>query len=132
MLATTLAYLGEAGEARRHAEHALSLSPRDAHVGYFHTFLALCHYVDDNDAEAVRHCRLSLETSPLYSTTWRLLAVSLVGLGRLAEAREAAKQMLEIEPNYPNIAEETAPFLDPTVRARFLAHLAKAGLLPRR
>lgn len=132
MLATTLAYVGDAGEARRHAEHALSLSPLDAHVGYFHTFLGVCHYADENYAEAARHCRLSLETSPLYSTTWRLLAVSLVGLGQLDEAREAAKEMLAIEPNYPNLAEESAPFLVPTMRARYLSHLAEAGLLPRR
>lgn len=131
MLATSLAYRGEAAEARQYAEHALRLSPLDVHVSTFHTFFALCHYVAEDYAEAVRHCRLALDKSPEYSTTWRALAVSLVGQGQLDEARRAAARMLELEPDYPSIAEETTPFLEPRLRERFLQHLAAAGLLKR-
>jgi adenylate cyclase len=130
-LATTLAYLGRGEEARECSLHALSLSPSGPNSSLFNSFIAICHFAAGDCEGAARYARMSLERSPNYATTWRVLAVALVGLGHVEAAREAGARVVALEPGYPNYAEEMAPFSDPVLREVYLSHLETAGVIKR-
>ncbi len=129
MLGTSLAYIGRTKEARRHAEHAIRLSPLDPYAATFQFFHALCLYADGDYERAIVLARSAIEKSPNYSSTWRVLAASLAALGRVAQARQAGARILELEPDYPRFAKDLSPFLDPKQRQAYLSQLAVAGVL---
>lgn len=126
----TLSYLGRGEQAVRHAERGMQLSPLDR-VRYFqHMFLGIAHYANGSYEEAVRWARLSASENPSYTSTLRVLIVSLAALGRLEEAREAAARLLRLEPGFRigDYLLTRIPYLEPTLRARCAEHLRKAGL----
>lgn len=127
LLSATLAYTGRARLGREHAEYALSLSPLDRCIYTFYNFTAVCCYADGDYAAAEAYARQSLDCNANYSTTHKVLAASLVGLGRVREAREVVHDLLAIEPGYPAIAAQTIPFKDPRVRDLYLRQIRTAG-----
>ncbi len=126
-LSATLAYTGRARLGREHAEYALSLSPLDRCIYTFYNFAAVCCYADGDYEAAVSYARQSLDCNANYSTTHKVLAASLVGLGRVREAREVVHALLAIEPGYPAIAAQTVPFKDARMRDLYLRQIRTAG-----
>jgi adenylate cyclase len=126
----TLSYVGRGQEAVRHAEHALRLSPFDQSLFYYHMFFSLAHYATENYEEAVKWAKMSLSENWAYTATHRFLAAALAALGRLDEARDAASNLMTLEPSFRLQVYEKSrqPFAHPDIAARLLEHLRKAGL----
>ena len=123
------AYIGNGMEGRRRSEYALQLSPFDRYASVFHSFVAVCCYASGDYEDALHHAELSRQENPNYSSNWRVLAATLVALGRIAEARAAGAELLRLQPTYPRIAKHSVPFRDPMKRQLFLNQMLTAGVL---
>ncbi|MGE0766002.1 MAG: hypothetical protein AB7L90_06025 [Hyphomicrobiaceae bacterium] len=127
-LSATLAYTGRGREGRENIEYALTLSPVDSQSYFFFNFAAVCCYVEADYRQAVIYARRSEAMNPNYSTTLKALAACLVAAGEVAEAREAASRLQQIEPSYTEAAaRSTLPFADPILIDQFVRQLRTAG-----
>jgi adenylate cyclase len=73
---------------------------------------------------------MSASENPRYISTLKLLAAALAALGRSAEAKEAADRLIQLQPDFRlgDYGRTGQPFRDAELRARYLSHLAMAGL----
>jgi adenylate cyclase len=126
----TLSYIGDGAEAVHHAERGLRLSPYDPLRFSQQHFLSIAHYCSGNLSEAERWSRLCIGINPAHASCWRVLSAVLAALGRDAEAREAARRMLELEPGFRlhNYIANRMPMRDPSFRIRFERDLYNAGM----
>jgi adenylate cyclase len=121
--------MGEAKAAIRRAERGLELSHADQHSFYYLSFLGLAHYADGSYEAAVEWDRKALGQNPHFRAGLRVLAASLVALGRLDEAREAARDLLREQPSFRVSAYAPhCPWQDAETRETFLRRLVEAGL----
>lgn len=126
----TLAYVSRGSEAVKNAEHGLRLSPHDQGLFFFYGCLALAHYANGDFEEALRWAQMSESENGAYTANLRYLIAILVAVDRVAEAREAARRLLEYEPNFRiGEAQRNRPaFRDPEIRGKFTERLQIAGL----
>jgi TolB-like protein len=120
----TCVLAGQPEEAIRSFERVIRLSPFDpllfsTFAGMGTAFIGLGRF-----DEAVAVAKKAVRQNPLYSVTYRALAIALAHLGREAEAREAAAGLLELEPSF-RISEWTAGRWLPHI---YIDGLRKAGL----
>lgn len=128
LLSATLSYTGHGDEARDLAEYAISLSPLDSCIYSFYVFASVSCYVQGDYEQAARYARQAAEHNPNYSSVYKALALALVGLGEINEARAAAIALRRIEENYTHeVAARTLPFQDPVLRETSLLRLRTAG-----
>jgi TolB-like protein len=92
---TALGNFGKAVELLLRAER---LSPRDPRGWYIAATLAFAYYRERRYEEAVASAQKALNQYPRYTWPFRILAASLIGLGRQSEARQVARELLSIEP----------------------------------
>jgi adenylate cyclase len=125
----TFSYMGEAREARRRADIGLRLSPHDAHVFYAYSIVSLSAYAAGDYEEAAQWARKSAALNPRFTANQRFLTASLAALGSMEEARQAASDLLRVDPGFSvaNFARNHA-FQDPARRQLFGEHLKLAGL----
>ncbi len=121
-------WLDEPARAIAWAERGLRLAPDDPFTFLHEHILSQAHYGAGNLEEAAAWSRRSAGSNPRHSGTWRVLAAALAGLGRMDEAAEAARRMLELEPGFRLAALAARTPLRGATRARFLAGLQAAGL----
>ena len=123
------AWLGHGDEAVRRAPRAIELSPFDPNMYSFTVMAATAHMVAGDYGEALAFARRSLRLNRMFATTHRVIVISLALSGRVDEAREAAAELLALEPaltvrgflaRYPGRASPQAP--------RFGEALALAGV----
>ena len=125
----TFSYIGETREARRRAEIGLRLSPYDAHVFFTYAILALASYADGDYANAVQWARKSHALNPHFTANLRFLVAGLAACDKIDEAREAAAELLRVDPKFSALRfAEGYAFKDPAKRRLFADHLMKAGL----
>jgi adenylate cyclase len=125
----TFSYIGETREARRRADIGLRLSPYDAHVFYSYTIMALASYAAGDYEDAAQWARRSAALSPRFTANLRFLAASLAASGKLDEARQAGRELLQVDPKFSALQfAERHGFKDPAMRRLFGEHLIKAGL----
>ncbi len=125
----TLAYLGRGEQAVRHAEHALRLSPFDR-FPFSRNIMCIAHYANGAYDEAVKWGRLSLSEHPSFSANHRFLIASLMAAGQPDEARQVARELMRLEPQFRlGVWERTRqPFRDPEIKAKHIDRLRQAGL----
>ena len=92
--------LGRAEEAENHYREALRLSPRDVSAHHWMSSAATSKLHLAKDAEAVLWFRRAIEANRNFAFTHLSLAAALAHLGRIDEARAAAKAGLELEPSF--------------------------------
>jgi len=126
----TLSYLGRGADAAHHAERGLRLSPYDPLRYYQQHFLSIAHYADEKLDQAERFGRLAISSNPNHASNWRVQAAALAGQGRHAEAHEAGRRLLALEPGFDvnDYEERRMPFRHPALRERFARDLRAAGL----
>ena len=93
-------HLDRAEETEAHVLEALRLSPRDAHL---FGMLAVAGYAKDylgRYEEAVAWQRRSIDANPNFPTSHFHLAIALAHLGRLEEARAAARAGFALAPHF--------------------------------
>jgi TolB-like protein/Tfp pilus assembly protein PilF len=96
--AFVLAWMGETERALDHAQRALQLSPFDTLNAYL--AIAVAKFSASRYEEARDAARRAVEANSLFSVPSILLAVSLARLGRVDEAKAAARQVLALDPTF--------------------------------
>ncbi|MES2939388.1 MAG: winged helix-turn-helix domain-containing protein [Pseudomonadota bacterium] len=96
--ATRHAYLGMGSEAEQAGERALRLSPIDPLKYFFDSLVATAALANSSWERSVALSQRSLKANRTHASTWRTLAIALVMMNRVDEAREAVQRLLAIEP----------------------------------
>ena len=92
--------LGRAEESENHYREALRLSPCDVAAHHWMSSAATSKLHLAKDEEAVLWFRHAIEANRNFAFTHLSLAAALAHLGRVDEARVAAKAGLELEPSF--------------------------------
>jgi TolB-like protein/Flp pilus assembly protein TadD len=100
LIGTAKTALGRAEEADNHYREALRLSPRDVAAHHWMSSTATSKLHLAKDEEAVMWFRRAIEANRNFAFSHLSLAAALAHLGRVDEARVAAKAGLELEPNF--------------------------------
>lgn len=96
----TCGYLGETAKAVLRAEHAIQLSPLDPHLFWQEHMLSQAHYLNGNFDEAVACARRSAARNERVTANLRILAASLIAIGRMEEARNTTLRHHELDPEF--------------------------------
>ena len=91
-------FLGRAEETEAHVQEALRLSPRDTSAFLWLTFVGAAKIYLGRNEEAVDWLRRSIEANRNNPLSHVFLAAALAVLGRLDEARAAARAALTLNP----------------------------------
>jgi len=111
-------FVGRAAETEAHIHEALRLSPRDEGAHRWMSWVGFAKLHLRADAEAVEWLRQCLKANPNYPVAHFELAAALAHLGKLDEARAAAKEGLALDPTFTIRRLKSLPFSDnPTFRA---------------
>lgn len=97
---TLHAFRDEGKEAVRHTRQALRLSPLDPLKYYFDSLAATAALSAGQYPRAVSLAQASLRLNRAHTSTLRALITALWELGREDEARETARDLLKIDPNF--------------------------------
>jgi adenylate cyclase len=125
--ANVLLYLGRQKESISFFESAIRLNPKPPNTYSRHYAAAL------RDAgryeEAIVQLKIAIEREPRDIMSYVVLASTYSMMGREKEAREAAVEVLKINPKFS--LEQFAkihPYKDPATKERYIDSLRKAGL----
>lgn len=125
---TVYSYMGEGQAAVERAQLGLRLSPIDTQAFFYLMILGIAHYVNGTHDEAMIWLQKSLAINPRLCASIRVLIVNFAAMGKLEEARNCARTLLEIQPRFRVSAyAELCPYRD-DIRVEFLAGLQRAGL----
>jgi len=91
--------LGQPDEGALHAERSLRLSPFDPLRHVPESALAVAKLATDQNADALLRARRAVEANPVFTPGLTTLALCLVRLGRIEEARATVRQIIEIAPD---------------------------------
>jgi adenylate cyclase len=125
----THAWRGRGREAVECSERALSLSPLDPMIYYFNSLASTAHLLAGSYERALDLSERSLRANLLHTPTLRTLAAAQMELGRVREARDTVRQLLQVEPGLTVAAFRARyPGRDTPEGERFMAALAAAGV----
>ncbi len=120
-------YSGNAAEGIPSIELAIRLDPAGASQSLH--FLGFAHLMIGNYETAAAHFRERVRLSPQTDLSRALLASALGHLGRVEEARQIWRELMNINPAYSFTAHmNRQPFVDSMESDKIAAGLAKAGL----
>lgn len=127
LTANILNYSGRPEEAIPLAKQSLRLSP--VAQTFFPEVLATSYYLCGHFEEAMTAANGALALAPDSLHARVVLAASLVETGRMDAAREAAREILSIEPGFTlERFSASQPYRDPGALKRIVDPLRKAGL----
>jgi adenylate cyclase len=110
-----------------HFERAIRLSPRDPEVALMLGGIAMAHLIAGRGADALAFAQKSIDEMPRYLSSHRVKIASLVGLGRLQEAKAAAAVLLAYDPKFA-ISTRLPKYRDDAFQKRYYDGLKAAGL----
>jgi TolB-like protein/Flp pilus assembly protein TadD len=123
---------GRSDQSEAHCLEALRISPRDTYAGYWMTNVAFAKFGSGRDEEAAAWCSRSIEFNPNSPTSHFVLAAALARIGRLEEAREAARGGRELNPGFTIARFQSQTFSDNPVylaaRERMYEGMRMAGV----
>ncbi|HLF11760.1 MAG TPA: cyclic nucleotide-binding domain-containing protein [Gammaproteobacteria bacterium] len=123
------AWRGRGAEAMQCAERALSLSPLDPMMYYFHSLASTANLVGGCYERAIEFAERSLRENRLHTPTLRTLAVAQVLSKRIADARQTVIRVRELEPRLTvTVFRARYPGRDSPQFEKFAAALHAAGL----
>ena len=96
----TKMYAGQASAAIALYQKAISLSRLDPDLGYSYSGLAFAYLYQRRFAEALEAAERSIGEMPRWVGAWRAKTAALSHLGRITEAQSAARQLLQLAPNF--------------------------------
>jgi adenylate cyclase len=120
-------YVSETATAIEHFQRAIRLSPVDPEMAHFVVGIAAGHFIDGRYDEALEYGLRAMHHTPSYTGSHRVAASALVELGRVDEARDVARRLLEVTPGF-RLGAYTFPFRDPELIKRWFGALRAAGL----
>ncbi|HEX9070968.1 MAG TPA: transcriptional regulator, partial [Pseudolabrys sp.] len=113
--AITLAWMGKTELATERAQRALRLSPFDSLNWWPYQSLAVVYFHTHRYADAVDAARSAINSNPTFSLLHATLSASLMRLGRVEEAKLAAKSVLECQPSFTIRGTSVNVGLEPTL-----------------
>jgi adenylate cyclase len=112
-----------------HFQRAMRLSPIDPEKGIALSGIGMSCLMLERFDEAVQWGEQALREMPNYGSSYRVVIGALVGLGRLDEARGAARRQLESLPTKKiNLQRQINPWRDQAFGERYLDALRTAGI----
>ena len=105
-------FAGRNEETEGHVLEALRISPRDARASGWMHYVGAAKLGAGRDEEAVVWLNRSIELGPNWPVPHLWLAAALARLGRLEEAREAARAGLELNPSFTIARLRSSAFSD--------------------
>jgi adenylate cyclase len=127
VLGTVLNYMGRPEEAVEMVEKAIRLDPRSPVASL--SILGQTYRLMGRYEEAIAAHKRALTANPNYVYCYVHLASMYGELGREAEARAAAAEILRLSPNFSvDSLRQRLPYKDPAVLERHLEALRRAGL----
>ena len=110
---------GRIEETEAHVLEALRISPLDYRAGTWLQYAGVAKLLAGRDEEAVTRLNRSIELNPnLLPAAYFILAAALARVGRVDEARDAARVGLELDPGFTVARMRASPFSDnPIYRA---------------
>ncbi len=125
--ASVLNYLGRPSEAIEHAQFALRLTP--VHPPDYPAVLASAYYGSEHHEEAIAAAKTAIELDARNVDPYLIMAASSVVLGHGEEARQAARNVLKLQPDFSLAAFATSqPYKDQKHLDRLMDQLRTAGL----
>ena len=122
-------YVGDAPRSIEHLQRAIRLNPLDPELGYILSGLGWAYLIGGTYEDALSVGLKSLQEAPAWVPAHRLVTISFVQLGRLDEARLAAKRALQLVPGDTiSDIEPRIPYKDPTFRELYINALRAAGI----
>jgi adenylate cyclase len=91
-------YAGQYERAAGSFDRAWRLSPRDIRAFVTTVGRSACHFFLGNFEEAVRLAHEAVVQNPRFNTSWRFLAAALAQAGRQAEAEDAVRNLISLDP----------------------------------
>lgn len=121
-------YTGEPEQALDYLQRGMRLSPYDSwsHDSWSGVALALIQL--QRDEGAVQAGQRAVQLNPRWSTSWRALAAALALAGRLNEAKEATRRLLDLDSTCSISAVAARYGLSDQASVRYFDGLRKAGL----
>jgi adenylate cyclase len=127
MFSHVLSNLGRHEEAIARAERAIRLNPN--HQSWYSIYLGSCYFKAGKNEEALEAFQLP---SHMLIVKWIYLASIYSQLGRVAEAKQAAKEIYRIDPDFSlekyRGGGMVFQFYDKEIERQFLDSLQKVGL----
>lgn len=99
LFGTLHAFRNEPGEAVKFTERARRLSPLDPQRYYFESLSATAQLAAGNYEKALDLANRSMAGNRRHPSTLRVRTIALQRLGRMEEAREAAGELMRLEPD---------------------------------
>jgi len=81
-----------------HFERAMRLSPRDPEISFMLGGIAMAHLIAGRNADSLSFSQKSIDEMPGFTSSHRIKIASLVGLGRLQDARAAVAGVSDLRP----------------------------------
>jgi len=130
LLGSAQAVAGDYDGAVAQIEHAIRLSPRDAHIATWYNFLAIAAVVDGRDELAVTWAKKAVQANPQLPAGYRTLASCCGNLDRNDEAAAACRKLQELLPELTvgQLRARLPYFQKSKDLERYLDGLSKAGL----
>ncbi|MGA9868618.1 MAG: adenylate/guanylate cyclase domain-containing protein [Acetobacteraceae bacterium] len=120
-------YVGQPARAAESFQRAIRLSPLDPRMLQIFAGLGMASLMAGENDEALNFLQSSINAGPDWAPTLRALIFAFVRLGRIEEARETARRLLEVDPGYRiGTGHLTAP--KGAFRDEFVSALRLAGL----
>ena len=126
--AAILAWIGRSELAIERAQRALRLGPFDSLIWRAHHALSIAYFDSHRYGDAADSARSVIAANSVYSLPRAILAAALVRLGRLDEARAAARTVLEHEPSFTIHGTARYSELEPAVFRPMADAWREAGL----
>jgi adenylate cyclase len=127
-MAQGLNYSGRPEEAIAYNDKAFRLNPTGAPT-YYYSGASFSYFLTGRYEDSIKVCNEALKRWPKNTLAYARLAMDYMALGREEEARNAAQEVLRIDPKFSaKRLAQRMPTKDPTVAAQALELMNKAGL----
>jgi TolB-like protein/class 3 adenylate cyclase/Tfp pilus assembly protein PilF len=127
-MAQGLNYSGRPEEAIAHNEKAFRLNPAGAPT-YYYSHASLSYFLTGRYEDTIKVCKEALKRWPNNVPEHARLAMAYMALGREEEARNAAQELLRIDPKFSaQRFAQNMTYKDSTVATQALELMNKAGL----
>ncbi|MBI3376249.1 MAG: adenylate cyclase [Betaproteobacteria bacterium] len=122
-------FVGEGDAAIEHFARAMRLSPLDPGMSALVVGTGLAHVVSGRFEQGLAAAQRTVQESPNFASGHRLMVIALGYLGRVEEAKLAARRMLELAPEFTvSRNQSVSPFKDAEFRKRSAEFFRAAGV----
>jgi adenylate cyclase len=127
-MAQGLNYSGRPEEAIAYNDKAFRLNPTGAPT-YYYSSASTSYFLTGRYEDSIKVCNEALKRWPKNTLAYARLAMAYMALGREEEARNAAQEVLRIDPKFSaKRLVQRMPTKDPTASTKALELMNKAGL----